>query len=433
MQSKRQGLVWMIIVGLMAMTGLTACTLFFAEQEQEQELVYVGRVIDRTTQEPIGGARVALDFRGAPPVVYTDSEGVYRFVVVMTGTRLDGRVRVSADEYEPYDRNITLYTTSSTVEDLRLSKEGQAESVEPPTAEATEATVFEPTEEAEVALVVTPPTAVPSLPTATAEPTATFTPPPPPTATNTPEPTHTPTPAPPEAGDPWVRPIDNMTMRFVPGGSFMMGSEDGDDDEKPVREVSVDEFWIDQTEVTNFQYAQCVQAEECEWSEYATDANYNGMHQPVAGVSWYDAEAYCTWVSGRLPTEAEWEYAARGPGNNSYPWGDDVSNCAKAQVGLCSGGTTVNVGSFSPAGDSWIGAQDMAGNVWEWVADWYEADYYSFAPDDNPQGPEDGSSKVLRGGSWVNDARVLRSAYRSSSVPTNRLNGIGFRCAYPGP
>ena len=417
MKSKWNWLI-RIMVLLLFLADLTACTS--AEQEQEQELVYVGRVIDRNTQEPIKDATVTLDFRGAPSEVYTDSAGVYRFVVVMTGTRLDGSVRVSAEGYEKYDRYITLYTTSSTVEDLRLSPETrQAETIAPPAAEPT--------------LIVL--TAVPTLPTATLGPTTTFTPTPkPPTPTAPPTPDFNEPLANVGRGDQWVRPKDNMTMRFVPSDTFPMGSEDGNDDESPVHNVTLDSFWIDETEVTNLQYAQCVLAEECEQSIYATDADYNEA-QPVVGVSWEDAVTYCRWVEARLPTEAEWEYAARGPAGNTYPWGEADPNCTFANFqhnGYCVGKRT-DVGSYSPTGDSWIGAQDMAGNVWEWVSDWYDSAYYTNLIQYNPTGPTARNDKVLRGGSWDRGIFVLRSTYRYSSPPIVRDYNIGFRCVRSSP
>jgi eukaryotic-like serine/threonine-protein kinase len=224
-----------------------------------------------------------------------------------------------------------------------------------------------------------------------------------------------------ELGDVWVRPIDQMNMVYVPQGSFLMGSDDGEEDERPVREVVLDGFWLDRTEMTNAQYQRCVNAGECV------------PYQPVVGVSWFDAEAYCTWAGGRLPTEAEWEYAARGPDNPTYPWGNTAVSCELAHYGSCQPRRTVEVGSFSPAGDSWVGAVDMAGNVWEWVADWYASDYYQNGATNNPTGPETGNSKVLRGGSWDSNSMSVRSANRRHLTPTYGSNfSFGFRCAHPG-
>ena len=214
---------------------------------------------------------------------------------------------------------------------------------------------------------------------------------------------------------------------FVPGGTFAMGSDYGKANETPVHYVTLESFWIDQTEVTNAQYAECVAAGVCERSEYADDPEFNGPDYPAVGVNWYDAKAYCEWAGGRLPTEAEWEYAARGPRGRFYPWGNASPTCTLAQFAECNG-ATIPVGSLV-AGESWVGAQDMAGNVWEWVNDWYDADYYRNSPERNPHGPSSGEAKVLRGGSWSSNAQSVRSAFRLNVDPSNsNYNNYGFRC-----
>jgi eukaryotic-like serine/threonine-protein kinase len=232
------------------------------------------------------------------------------------------------------------------------------------------------------------------------------------------------------------READGMVQVRVPGGSFQMGSEDGSSDEAPVHHVTVDGFWLDRTEVTNGQYERCVEARVC---RLPTDCargkpTYGaaGMEEhPVICVDWRGAVAYCQWAGARLPTEAEWEYAARGPEGRVYPWGNtwrkETANCDESS---CEDGydLTAPVGSF-PDGASWVGALDMAGNVHEWVADWYRS--YPSEAQTHPQGPATGTFRVLRGGSWSNDEWDLRSAKRLLNTPTNTYNTSGFRCASP--
>jgi formylglycine-generating enzyme required for sulfatase activity len=264
------------------------------------------------------------------------------------------------------------------------------------------------------------PTETPTMaPSDTPTPTATV-------VTSTPAPTERPTRVPTlTLPDTWVRPTDEMVMVYVQGGKFEMGSAEGNDDERPVHTVALDAFWIDRTEVTNAQYALCVGDGICDEASFVNDADLNGDDYPVVGVSWYDADTYCEWVDARLPTEAEWEYAARGPEGHIYPWGDEDPTCDLAQYGECSG-RTVPVGSL-PDGASWCGALDLAGNVWEWVADWY-GDYPSGVLT-NPTGPSSGEWRVLRGGSWYNDPEDVRGAFRVRYLPGTRLGSLGFRCA----
>lgn len=221
---------------------------------------------------------------------------------------------------------------------------------------------------------------------------------------------------------------------FVPAGSFMMGSESVEPNERPVHEVTLDAFWIDRTEVTNEQFSQCFEEGSCRFpaavssfsrSNYFGDAQYSNF--PVVNVAWEDAVDFCEWSSGRLPSEAEWEYAARGPQSLTYPWGNEPSSCGLVNYGTDCVGDTAEVGSYL-AGASWVGALDMAGNVWEWVNDWYDSGYYSRTQDTNPQGPQSGESKVLRGGGWDRVGLTQRSAFRLDYEPDFRYYSVGFRC-----
>ncbi|MCS7011366.1 MAG: bifunctional serine/threonine-protein kinase/formylglycine-generating enzyme family protein [Anaerolineales bacterium] len=229
----------------------------------------------------------------------------------------------------------------------------------------------------------------------------------------------------------------------VPAGPFPMGSPQGDGhpDEHPQHEVYLDEYWIGKTPVTNRQYEVFVRATGWQSpSHWKNGCVPSGKEDhPVVNVSWDDAVAFCEWlsrVSGkkiRLPTEAEWEKAARGTDGRMYPWGykrPSKNMCNFAPGALSFGEGTTPVGRYSPQGDSPYGCVDMAGNVWEWTADWYAADYYRFSPTRNPSGPVNGRGRVLRGGAWVSDENAIRSAYRYWSLPNGRNDRIGFRCAF---
>jgi len=331
------------------------------------------------------------------------------------------------------------------------------------------------------------PSAVPTvtdIPPQTQEPASTSTPEPTLTLTFTPEPTLTPTLAP---GDTAVRQADGMVMVYVPEGEFIMGASAtvGQDicyqffqvcplldeylDEDPEHTVYVDAFWIDQTEVTYTQYLRCLEAGACRMTEsqvthcfefgncgfpenpddltgflkpelgegivYRDDETIDtGLYikaenenRPVVDVSWQDALAYCEWVGGRLPTEAEWEKAARGTDGRIFPWGN-----TDLEVGMVNFDNRISrsteVGSY-PNDSSPYGVLDMAGNVSEWVADYYAEDYYNQSPYENPAGPESSDYRVLRGGSWFDLADGVRLSNRVRNREQNYDLIYGFRCA----
>lgn len=222
---------------------------------------------------------------------------------------------------------------------------------------------------------------------------------------------------------------DGAVLVYVPEGEFMMGTESGHELEKPIHSVYLNAFWIDQNEVTNAMYLVCMQAGKCKQPSVTTNVDdVNLSNHPVTFVSWENARDYCVWARRRLPTEAEWEKAARGTDQRTYPWGEGLS-CQKANYQGCEHGTT-NVGSY-PSGASPYGALDMAGNVMEWVGDWWNISYYSNSPLSNPTGPVSGNSRVIRGGSWNyvgSGYDLVGSAFRYGAYPDDTENYIGFRC-----
>jgi len=246
---------------------------------------------------------------------------------------------------------------------------------------------------------------------------------------------------------------DGASMVWVPGATFIMGSAEGvgEGNQQPAHQVTLSGYWIYQYDVTVAQYRAFCTATGYALPYWArSDYSWKGktgwsdpalQQHPIVNVGWNSAKAYADWAGVTLPTEAQWEYAARGPHGNNYPWGgtatkDDNENgtddtrCASGINSKDVGKSTWPVGSF-PTGVSWCGVQDMAGNVFQWCGDWYDA--YSIAAAINPTGPITGRGRVLRGSSWYSG--YAQSAYRSANVPIFQSDSIGFRCALlaPGP
>jgi formylglycine-generating enzyme required for sulfatase activity len=281
-------------------------------------------------------------------------------------------------------------------------------------------------------------------------------------STQTPIPTETPT-APPadplacvQIDQTWTSPVDGMTLVCVPSGEFLMGSAPSDplseDFERPQHSIYLDAYWVDQIEITNALFSQFVkatghvtQAEMDGWSwEFnghsfsklsgtnwrhprGPDSSLQGLDDhPVVRISWDDVYAYCSWAGRRLPTEAEWEKAARGTDGRLYPWGD-ASPSSRVLNFNSNLGTTAPVGSY-PDGVSIYGAYDMAGNVWEWVMDWHQEYYYHNSPFENPIGPPNGDGRGMRGGSWFSSEIGVRAAYREWGYQDGSYWSTGFRC-----
>ena len=276
-----------------------------------------------------------------------------------------------------------------------------------------------------------------------------------PTSTSTIQPTvtETSTTAPLSTGSSLIREKDGMQMLYIPEGEFLMGSSNRDDDayahEKPQHRVYLGAFWMDAYEVSNAMFRTFVtvtgyrtQAEKHGFSYMYNAAGawdiFNGVNWqhplgsdtqyqdllPVTHVNLYDAQAYCEWAGGRLPTEAEWEKAARGDDERLFPWGNTFDSTF-----LQSNGKSGPVSIYSyPKGASPYGILNMAGNVFEWTSDWFYANYYAQSPVENPQGLESGEYKTIRGGAWINSQKHVRTTHRDFSMPHLMNHLLGFRC-----
>ncbi len=245
------------------------------------------------------------------------------------------------------------------------------------------------------------------------------------------------------------KPKDAMVR--VPAGEFIMGSDKKVDrvayrSELPQRRVYLDAFEIDKYEVTNLRYLKFVVANDrkpqLDWRYDGGNFQETMAHHPIMHVSWYDADAYCKWAGKRLPTEAEWEKAARGEDGRLNPWGNQSAGLTRANFGRTglSGPVrdrperfllyppVISVDKYDNAVSPY-GLYQMMGNVSEWVNDWYDQDYYKSAPDRNPKGPERGTQKAFRGGGWMDSTTTMRAAMRNGTDPNTKINWMGFRCA----
>lgn len=222
--------------------------------------------------------------------------------------------------------------------------------------------------------------------------------------------------------------IDGTTLVAVPAGEFTMGANDAS------HIVSISDYWIYSTKVTNQQYALCVELGKCTSSDLENNPNYtekSRANDPVVGVTYDQAAAYCSFVNGRLPTEAEWEKAAGNPNGTQYPWGDTAPTCDLVNFNNCVGSTN-NVIEYTE-GTSSYGGFDFLGNAFEWVADWYDADYYVNSPQENPTGPATGTARSLRSSSFSSTADQISIQSRASEDPSNHRPDIGFRCVVEDP
>lgn len=246
-----------------------------------------------------------------------------------------------------------------------------------------------------------------------------------------------------------MKPKEEMVL--IPAGEFLMGSDKKTDrlayrSELPQRHVYLDAYEIDKYEVTNLHYLKYILATgklpQLDWRYDGGNFQESMANHPIMHVSWYDADAYCRWAGKRLPTEAEWEKAARGDDGRLNPWGNQSAGLSRANFGrtglsgpvrdrperLLMYPPLISVDKYDNALSPY-GLYQTIGNVAEWVSDWYDLDYYKSAPDRNPKGPDTGSQKAFRGGGWMDSTTTMRAAMRNGTDPNTKINWMGFRCA----
>ena len=224
---------------------------------------------------------------------------------------------------------------------------------------------------------------------------------------------------------------DGTTLVAVPSGPFVMGHGTADN---PEHKVTLSGFWIYATKVTNHQYSLCEAQGRCPPPDLADNlvyADFDGQNDPVVGVTYAQAAAYCSYVNGTLPTEAQWEKAARGPDANLYPWGNADPSCTLLNFNNCQKHTT-EVNQYE-AGKSYYGALDMAGNVYEWTADWFDPLYYESSPPSDPLGPDSGRARVIRASGYRSNATQSSSYARAYTSPGDHRRDLGFRCVVRDP
>jgi formylglycine-generating enzyme required for sulfatase activity len=366
-----------LIIGLVSILILSCLPVAQTPTQQipQVETEYVGRVLNSISQQPIIGAKVSLDLQGVPSIAYTDSEGIYRFRLSITSD-VSGQIRVDAQGYPSYSRNINISSNKKDIEDIRLTLQGE-----------------------------TPPAPASQVPGSI-----------------------------------------KADMILIAAGEFTLGSNYGSSEEQPVHKVYLENYYIDKYEVSNARYKACVDAGMCQppqsigtesHSQYFDAPQY--ANYPVVYMNWYMAKVYCEWQGGRLPTEAEWEKAARGNSNNLFPWGSDfdvgrANFCDKNCIAPWPGDQNYDDGyaenapvdSF-PNGASSYGLYHMAGNVWEWVN---SLDYpYPYNAGDGRENVNTVGNRVRRGGSWDNDSYNVRVSMRYGENPSTAFSNFGFRCA----